>query len=534
MATSEDAKNQATLVQALRNPSAHGHGVDRVVVLETHISYVLLTGRYAYKIKKAVDLGFLDYRTLAARRFYCDEEVRLNRRLAPTIYIDVVPITGTVQSPAVGGRGPVVEYAVRMREFSQDALLSRMLAGGTLTPTHIDALALKVAEFHSSIEVDTADGPFGRPEEVRRLALDNCAQLAVLVKDASDQAAIRALRDWTEREYAARASLIESRRRHGFVRECHGDLHLNNIALVDGEVAVFDCIEFNDHMRWSDVMSEVAFVAMDLEDRGRPDLAFRFLNAYLERTGDYAGLNLLRFFLAYRAMVRAKVAWLRLAQLSAGQEQSAALEEYRGYVHLAEGYARPARPALVLMHGLAGSGKTTQSQRLLESIGAVRIRTDVERKRLHGLGAQARSQSAIDAGLYAPAETEQTYRHVSTLARHVTAAGYVAVVDAASLKRWQRAVFKDLAAELAMPFLIVSVSASPETLRDRLAARSKRGADASEAGLSVLEYQERTQEPLAPDELPAAVELTAETMADSASREAFWREIHRHLGIDLS
>lgn len=281
-------------------------------------------------------------------------------------------------------------------------------------------------------------------------------------------------------------------------------------------------------------MSEVAFIVMDLEDRGRPDLACRFLNAYLERTGDYAGLNVLRFFLAYRAMVRAKVTWFRVAQLSAGHEQSAALDEYRGYVHLAKGYARPPRPALVLMHGLAGSGKTTQSQRLLESVGAVRIRTDVERKRLHGLGAQARSQSAIDAGLYAPAETERTYRHISALAREVTSAGYVAIVDAASLKRWQRGVFRDLAAELAVPFLIVSVSAGSATLRDRVAARSRRGSDASEAGLGVLEYQERTQEPIAPDEQPFVVEINAGTMADSIRQEAFWREIHSRLSVEGS
>ena len=193
------------------------------------------------------------------------------------------------------------------------------------------------------------------------------------------------------------------------MRECHGDLHLNNIALVDNRITVFDCIEFNDRMRWGDVMGEVAFVVMDLEDRKRPDLAFRFLNGYLEHTGDYSGLAVLRFFLVYRAMVRAKVTWFRAAQLPAGDEKTAAVAEYRGYVKLAERFAQTPKPAIVLMHGLAGSGKTTRSQTLVEAIGGVRMRSDVERKRLHGLLARTHGRSAIDSGLYTSAATRQTY-----------------------------------------------------------------------------------------------------------------------------
>jgi aminoglycoside phosphotransferase family enzyme/predicted kinase len=527
---SRAVKRQEALIHALRRPTAYADAVDQVDILETHISYVLLSGRYAYKIKKAVELGFLDYRSLTARHRYCKEELRLNRRLAPDIYLDVVPITGPVASARVEGDGRALEFAVKMRQFPQDSLLSQMLLRGALTPGHIDALAARVAEFHGSISVASAQGPFGRPDEVRRLALENFEQLDGLMENDADRTMLVALREWTEREYNARAGDFEARRQNGSVRECHGDLHLNNIALVDGRITVFDCIEFNDQMRWGDIMGEVAFVTMDLDDRKRSDLAFRFLNAYLEKTGDYAGLAVLRFLLAYRAMVRAKVTWLRAAQLAEASQKSSALDEYRGYVKLAQQYARTPQPAIVLMHGLAGSGKTTVSQQLLEDIGAIRIRSDVERKRLHGIDARGRSQSSVDDGLYASSKTEQTYQHVVALARQVTAAGYVAIVDAASLKRWQRDAVRNLAMELGVPFVIVSLSASGATLRQRVAARSGSGIDASEADLTVLDHQERTQEPIEEDEQLFVVTLTSEEPRDSVSVVSAWRNLCGRLG----
>jgi aminoglycoside phosphotransferase family enzyme/predicted kinase len=527
-APSEAVKNQAALVEALRNPDLY-EGVNQVTVLETHISYVLLTGRYAYKIKKAVNLSFLDYRTLDARHFFCEEELRLNRRLALDVYLDVLALTGSTRSPAFGNGGPAIEYAVKMREFEQDALLSRMLEHGTLTPSHIDALAQRIAEFHDAIDVASAERPFGDPAEARRLALDNFAELRDLVADTSDRTELDGLREWTEREYAARAGELETRRHDGFVRECHGDLHLNNIALVDGRITVFDCIEFNEHMRWGDVMNEIAFVTMDLEDRKHPDLAFRFLNAYLEKTGDYAGLGVVRFFVVYRAMVRAKVAWFRAAQPGPNDQKDVALAEYRGYVNLARRYAQPPRAAIVLMHGFAGSGKTTESQRLLESVGAIRIRTDVERKRLHARSSQAHVHATIEGGIYSPTETDLTYRHVCALTRRVTTAGYVTIVDAAFLKRQQRDQFRDLASELGIPFLIVSLSASAETLRDRLNRRSRSGAEVSEADTTVLEYQERTQEPLAPDEQPDIVAFEAKANVDPAPSTELYRTVRARL-----
>src|SRR6266516_4567782 len=293
-------QGQARLVAALAKPphfgARFGPDCEQVTVLETHISYVLLTGRYAYKLKKAVDFGFLDFTTLAARRHFCEEELRLNRRLAPALYLDVVPITGSVDAPIVGGDGIAIEYAVKMGEFPQDALASGLLTRGELVPADIDALAAMVAAFHGAIEVAAAGAGFGAPEGILQRAQDNCSALLPLLDDPA------------ERAHAARRGAFLRRVEEGFVRECHGDLHLGNIARIDGELTIFDCIEFNPALRWIDVMSEVAFTVMDLEDRGRADLSHRFLNAYLERTGDYSGLAVLRFYLVYRALVRAKIA----------------------------------------------------------------------------------------------------------------------------------------------------------------------------------------------------------------------------------
>jgi aminoglycoside phosphotransferase family enzyme/predicted kinase len=514
---------QARLVSSLRGGAISDVADTRLALIETHISYVLLTGQFAYKIKKAVELGFLDFRSLAARRFYCEEELRLNGRLAPKLYLDVVEITGSVEAPALGGTGPVIEYAVKMREFPQEALASRTLARGELSAADIDALAAKVAAFHKTACVANIDGPFGTPDNLLRTALQNFTQIrSLLDADVTD---LDALAAWTERQHAACAASMARRRGAGFVRECHGDLHLGNIAFFEHELTIFDCIEFNEEMRWIDVMSEVAFVAMDLRDRGRPDLAHRFLNAYLEITGDYDGLSVLRFYLVYRAMVRAKISRLRAEQLGPGDAKAAVLAEYRGYLNIARHYEQPTRPAILITRGLSGSGKTSLSQALLEMIGAVRIRTDVERKRLHGLPAAARERSGLDAGLYAPEATRETYLRALQLARGATAAGWRVIVDAAFLKRWQRQLFRDLASELGVPFIVVSFVAEDATLRKRIARRVHDAHEVSDADLAVLEHQLQTQEPLAPDELGDTVVYDAQAALADAQLPARWRGV---------
>jgi aminoglycoside phosphotransferase family enzyme/predicted kinase len=469
--------------------------------VETHISYVLFQLGFAYKIKKAVRFPFLDFTTLASREFYCREELRLNSRLAPSIYLEIVPVTGTIDAPALAGSGPAIEYAVKMREFDQNGLLSRVIARDELTTERVTALASEVAAFHDRTERAKDDTPYGRPEGILDEAQQNFAAMADAAVDAADRAALGALRDWTDREGARCTPLFTARKQTGFVRECHGDLHLGNIAMVDGTVTLFDCIEFNPSMRWIDVMSDVAFLVMDLRDRNRPDLAARFLSGYLERTADYAGLDVLPFYTVYRALVRAKIACLRLAQTSGGERGQLAAE-LRTYLELASREIARPRPSIVITHGVSGSGKSTRAQALVD-VGAVAIRSDVERKRLRGLQADVRTDSPIGGGLYAPDVDHDTYKRLADLARLIVGAGYTVVVDAAFLKRWQRDLLRATAGDLRVPFAIADCSAPAPALRERVARRHEHGGDASEATLDVLSNQLATEEPLGPDEQDA-------------------------------
>jgi aminoglycoside phosphotransferase family enzyme/predicted kinase len=524
-----EATPLATLVRALQDPARYPHPVGRVEVLETHISFVLLAGEYAYKLKKPLDLGFLDFSTLEARQRYCEEELRLNRRTAPDLYLAVLPIKGRPEDPQFGGDGDAIEYAVKMRRFPQEALLDRMAKAGTLQPGHIDALASSIAAFHDRVAVAAEDTQWGAPGHVLAPAFQNFTQLAPRVDGAGDRRELEALHAWTQREYDARREAFSTRKRDGRVRECHGDLHLGNIALIGGAPVPFDCIEFEPELRWIDVMNEVAFLVMDLLDRGFGPLAWRFLDRYLQATGDYAGMPVMRFYMVYRALVRAKVAAIRAGQEGlAVAARNEARAKCREYLSLATALSRAGHPALVATHGVSGSGKTFVASRLVERLGAIRVRSDVERKRLHGLAAEARTSCAFGNGLYGPASTEATYRRLEDVARVVLQSGWPVIVDAASLRRTERDRFRALAGALGVPFVIASCTAPPEVLRERVVARERQGRDASEAGLDVLERQLTSQEPIAADE--QADTVVFDSAAGAAATETTIEALVRRIG----
>lgn len=514
------------LIQALHRPACYGHPMRDIRLVETHISWVLLTGPYAYKIKKPVNLGFLDFSSLEKRRFYCEEELRLNRRLAPSLYLEVVAITGSPESPVLSGSGEAIEYAVKMVQFPEEARLDRMLVRGELYPQHIDLLAHELAEFHGRIAVSGNDKPFGDPEHVLEPVRQNFIQIRPRI-EAGDQAQLRRLEIWSELTFAELRRTFEARKHGGCIRECHGDAHLANMVWLNGRALLFDCLEFSDNLRWIDVMSELAFLVMDLDDRGRPELARRALNSYLEHTGDYAGLAVFRFYQVYRALVRAKVACIRLSQdgLSDAEKQRAR-EEYRSYAQLAERYTQPPLAALVITHGLSGSGKTWLSQQLLEAFDAIRVRSDIERKRLHGLAPFARSGSGIDSGIYTTQAGERTYAHLAQLARTILRAGHTVIVDAACLKHSLRDRLRAVAHELRVPFAILDIQTPENILRERLRARAAQQHEVSEAGLTVLDRQLATREPLTEAEQRHTLAVDA---GGSISIAALERQLRKRL-----
>jgi hypothetical protein len=514
---------QASLVAALRDPARFPHPVATVEVIETHISWVILTGDYAYKIKKAVDLKFLDFTTLAQREHFCREELRLNRRLAPDCYLDVVPITGQVDAPAIAAGGEPIEWAVRMRQFERGSELSCRLPTGAVTGETIDAIADRIAAFHAACPRDTAIDGYGAVRAVHRPIRNNLATLERRLVEPGPRALLDRLRAWSEAEYQRLLPVLDERRAGGFIREGHGDLHLGNIALERGRVLIFDCIEFDPRLRWVDVMSEIAFVVMDLGHRGRPDFARRLLNRYLERSGDYGGLAVLRYYLVYRALVRASVAAIRREQEGRGSADDGV--EIGAYLAEADRFTRSSPPSLIITHGVSGSGKTTLTSALLEAMDLIRIRSDVERRRLAGLPPESGSGSAPGDGLYAPEMSRRTYERLRALAESVLRAGYCVVLDATFLDRHERAACRVLAQATGAAFRILACRAEGHALRQRVLMRRQAGRDASEADLAVLARQLAGRNELEADEL-------ADVTVIDTSRPVDARALSAALGAD--
>ncbi len=397
------------LINALQTPAIYDHPTGKFEVIETHCSWILLTGSYAYKIKKPVDFGFLDFSTLAKRAHYCREELRLNQRLAPELYLEVVCINGSENNPQIETKpnDNTIEYAVKMVQFPQQAQLDRILSREGYLPTrYINHLAKQLAKFHQNIpSTTTAATAFGSPESIKHPVKENFEQIKALLTLPQDISILEDLEEWSYATHKKLTQTFKNRKTAGHIKECHGDMHLGNIALINDKIVFFDCLEFNQNLRWIDTMSETAFILMDLDDHKQSHLANCLLNVYLETSGDYQGLALLSFYLVYRAIVRAKVATLRAAQKGMTlDERIASQTKCRNYLELAKQYTEKRSTPIIITHGLSGSGKSTASQLLLENYRAIRIRSDVERKRM------------FKNNLYTTSSTEKTYNYLATQA----------------------------------------------------------------------------------------------------------------------
>lgn len=496
---------QAQYIQALRNPALYSPSPAQVELIETHISYVLLAGAYVYKIKKPVNFGFLDFSSLAKRKHYCEEELRLNRRHATDIYLAVVAIGGSLDQPILNATQNIFEYAVKMRRFAQDELFDHVLAQQQIHNDDIDVLAQSLVDFHQNVAVASPSMDYGSFDQVKKYTLENITVVESFLSTEQDKKQLVCYQHWLEDQHQALVPLLLKRQQEGFIRECHGDLHLRNILFSQGKFIFFDCIEFNPALRWIDVISELAFLAMDLAASGHSAFSNRLINQYVELTGDYEGLPLLRYYLAYRAMVRSKVAFLSLSQAKIADQQQAFKQQGLDYLRLACSYVAKAQPALCITHGFSGSGKSWHTLKLLENTGALRLRSDVERKRLYGVRLKEAKTTRLGQSAYDSHSTERVYQGLLKQADLIIKAGYPAIVDATCLRHWQRDLFRRYAEQNRIKFSILHFDASLDELRRRVMLRQTQHNDVSDASLSVLEQQVDTAEAFTEDELPYVV-----------------------------
>lgn len=470
-------------ISSMLNTDVYDHPVKKLELIETHISWVILTGEFAYKIKKPVNFGFLDFSTLKKRLGFCEQEIRLNRRLAPGIYLEVVAITGSPDKPLVSGSGKAFEYAVKMLQFPQSAQLDNILAAGELKAEHMDSFARMTADFHHTAAIANATMDYGEKDVLYHPVEENFQQIKMHLDTRIYAEKLSALLKWNESEFVKLATVFEQRKRDGFIRECHGDMHLRNLIWLNHQPMAFDCIEFNPHLSWIDVLSEIAFLVMDLQSHQQHQLANHFLNHYLEITGDYAGLLLINFYLCYRALVRAKVDALRIEQKDITEVESLkSRASFESYLDLAITYTQYAAPKLIIMQGLSAVGKSTLSQQLLDETGMIRIRSDVERKRLFD-DINNSTTNETDTGIYCAQASQQTYNKLVELAEQIITAGFSVIVDATFLKYEQRKIFKLLAERIDVPYIILQLTASVEVMKQRIIERKN---DVSDAGIAEI------------------------------------------------
>lgn len=475
----------------LETPGAYPHAVRDIQVVETHISWIILTGDFTYKIKRPVHLSFLDMRELERRHELCEEEVRLNRRLAPEIYLEVCTITGTGAAARLGGPGEPVEYAVRMRQFDRANELDRLVAGHALQVKELVAFGAGLARWHRSLPPLPDAARFADPDTVAKLIVGNARDCVDTLAKSDHGSHARSLCESLHDYVSSRHGALAERARADRFRECHGDLHLSNLVRRGTRIIAFDCLEFERRFRCIDVADEVAFLYADLEASGCPDLAQQFLNAYLTESGDFGLCGVLNLYAAHRSLVMAKTSVLRNADTTSDSAR---------YLATAEAALTRPRPLCIVMCGLSGSGKTWLAIRLAPLIRAVHVRSDIERKRAAGLGSTESSHSRLGAGLYDADHTRSTYERLEHCARHALDGRCNVIVDATFLREEQRGGIRDIAATCDAHFAIVRCVATVETLERRIHDRSKAGGDASEADVAVMEKQRQTVEDFTSEE----------------------------------
>jgi len=486
------------LIQRLQNPALYSHPVKYFKIIETHISYVLLTGDYAYKIKKPLDMEFLDFSTLEKRKFYCHEEVRLNKRFSPELYIDVLEITGSAEKPEWNGNNHIFEYAIQMREFPQNKLFTNLLKNNLLKSSYFISLAEQLANSHQKAAVAKNDTRYGLPEQLFFPVQQNFDQIRPLLNDPKELKQLDLIEKWAQEQYKLLKTVFLERKTKGFIRECHGDLHLGNIVLYHDKPLIFDCLEFNLDLLWTDVMADVGFLVMDLQEKLQQNFAILFLNHYLAMTSDYAGLAVLKFYESYRAVVRAKIYLMQLQQVNTPETKAFLKSAYLRSMQMAESYMINKKPQLFIMHGLSGSGKTTKAMLLAEKFNAIHLRSDVERYHM---------MADLGEDKYSEKNRQKIYERLAELAKQVLHEGYSVIVDATFLLKSQRDLFSEIGQYFQLPCQIAVCEADDNTRSQWLHERLENKQDFSEADITIARQQQKQLELLSAEEQTRIVKI---------------------------
>ncbi|MDD4873413.1 MAG: AAA family ATPase [Dehalococcoidales bacterium] len=460
------------MVQALLQPEIYPEPTKRVRLEQTQMSFVFLGDKYVYKIKKAVNLGYLDYTTLEKRKFFCEKEIELNQRLSTDVYIGVIPITKKDKKYAIGGTGEIVEYAVKMRKLPGERMLDVLLKENSVTDEMMPRLAARMADFHSKAATNSRINIFGSVDSIAHNNEENLSQMGKYIGRTLSRRQYQRIANFTRNFIKDNTPLFEKRIKENRIRDCHGDLHAAHICFENGLI-IYDCIEFNDRFRYCDVASEVAFLAMDLDHNGRADLARSFVKSYIVSSGDADMIKLLHFYKCYRACIRGKVSCFKLDDPYITPEQRQEAEQAAtSYFDLACSYVN-STPTLFITAGLTGSGKSALAEALAKRLGLVVLSSDITRKKLANIWVKEHCFEKYNTGIYSPEFSRKTYDTLFEEAKKVLSDGESVIIDAAFIKAAGRVTAKELAEEIKAKFFILECTLDEETAKGRLERRLK-------------------------------------------------------------
>jgi aminoglycoside phosphotransferase family enzyme/predicted kinase len=511
------------LVEAMSHPDFYPHRPELVELIQTHISYIFIAGDYVYKVKKPVDFGFLDFTTLDKRKFYCREELRLNRRLAPAVYLEVVEIGENAGGNiALGIKDRIVEYAVKMLKIPQSGMLKTLLHQGKVDRSIMDVIARKLDHFHRDAGTGGAIDEIGGVETIRRNHDENFTQTESYINITIPLGQYHFIKSYIYSFMETHHALLIKRVADHRIRDCHGDLHLEHICIMDSgdarnnkyntdDIVIFDCIEFNERFRYEDVAAEVAFLAMDLDYNGYPEYAETFVDAYIRHSGDREVGRILNFYKCYYAYVRGKVVGFRIHDNSIRQDErgEAALTAAR-YFDLAYTYAaRPERPMLILMTGLMGTGKSLRARFIAPRLGADIIQTDVLRKDMHNIKPSERHHEPFGKGIYGDEFTRKTYDRALEFASEKLREGKSVIIDASYKNRRNRQEAFDAAKKLQADFFVIECICPDDVIRKRLDSRMSNKTEASDGRWEIYQAQKESFEEI--NEIPDGSHIILDT-----------------------